>query len=182
MPGVVLDACCLINLHAAGKMDSIVSDLAYDFFVVRIVLNEALFIRRAPAAAESEPTLERVDLSTAIDSGLLQLCDLSDTENESFVEFAQNVDDGEAQCLAVAKHRGMTFATDDRKATRIATRAAVSVITTPEIIHDWANETERSEDEVAGIVRNIQAYGNFIPRTGSSKYAWWVRMAERNLP
>ena len=47
------------------------------------------------------------------------------------VEFAAQIDDGEASCLAIAKSRGWLVATDDRKAIRLAVKSGISVITTP---------------------------------------------------
>jgi predicted nucleic acid-binding protein len=46
------------------------------------------------------------------------------------VNFATEVDDGEAQSLAIAKHRGFVFLTDDRKAVKVAQRPDVAVRTT----------------------------------------------------
>jgi predicted nucleic acid-binding protein len=48
----------------------------------------------------------------------------SPEEDALFVQFAAKIDDGEAMTLALCVSRGYAFATDDRKARRIAASVA----------------------------------------------------------
>ena len=54
----------------------------------------------------------------------------SEEEIDWYVRLAQELDDGEAQALAIAKVRGFVPLTDDDKATRIAKTSELSVETT----------------------------------------------------
>ena len=65
----------------------------------------------------------------------------SETEENSFVNFAAELDDGEAVTGAIAMHRNWGIATDDRKARRVFARTNphVQLLSTPELIKHWAD-------------------------------------------
>ena len=175
MPAEVLDACCMINLYASGEMCSILSVTSADFHVPRIAIQEALYVLTPDQDEPQNTTLEEINLTPAIESGLLRACDLeSDEENRLFVQFAAEVDDGEAACLAIAKAHGWSIATDDRKAQRLARGSHIPVVTTPELVKRWADASKTSDEEVAVVLRRMQDFGRFIPRRGSVLYQWWI--------
>ena len=60
------------------------------------------------------PKLKQV--STLIDSQVLELITLSKTEHNHFLELIGILGKGEAACLAIAKKRGVIVVTDDRTA------------------------------------------------------------------
>lgn len=51
----------------------------------------------------------------------------SDAERHDYGQFLTRVQPGEAQSLALARHRGLTFATDDRAARLLAARVGIAV-------------------------------------------------------
>ena len=59
--------------------------------------------------------------------------------HELYIELAARIgDDGESMGLAIARCRGWSVLTDDKKARRIAKELGVPVLGTPEVIKQWA--------------------------------------------
>ena len=116
-----------------------------------------------------------VDLAPVIGAGLLHRCDLEgEDELNLFVQLATTLDDGEAACLAIAKTRGWTLATDDRKGRREAAGLGVPVVTTPELVKAWADAAKAGEAAVAKLLRDIQDYARFAPHKTMPLHSWWV--------
>ncbi|HEX4959298.1 MAG TPA: hypothetical protein VF173_00570 [Thermoanaerobaculia bacterium] len=112
---VFLDACCVLNLYASGRMGEILAAFPDQWTVADAVLQEALYVR------DDQPDEKQVvDLTGLIVSGLLAKAQL-DTEAEMslFVRFAADLGDGEAATCALAVSRQGIVATDDRKAIRL---------------------------------------------------------------
>ena len=124
MPDAIVDSCCVINLYAAGDLPAILPTLGRKLHVPDKVLEETMYVHEregGPGAAEAKVVRRAVDLAAALGAGLLHRCDLAgEDELALFVRLAAVLDDGEAACLAVAKSRGWTLATDDRKGRREA--------------------------------------------------------------
>ena len=100
---VFLDACCLINILAAGCARELLAASRYRFGVARYVVDHKVL--------ETAPLLEE---------GLLQVFDVSSAREErELVRFAMELDDGEAHTGALAIVRDARVATDDEKAIRV---------------------------------------------------------------
>ena len=99
----------------------------------------------------------------------------TEQEIEDYVNFAVEVDDGEAQALAIAKHRGFVLLTDDRKATKLAQRPDVAVCTTstPDVLQSWGQLDPGNEARLHAVVRRIAVLARFSPHKDSPDYAWW---------
>jgi predicted nucleic acid-binding protein len=83
------------------------------------VLNEAEFTREF--GPDGAPQMVPLDVNALTQLGLwLPARPETEQEIEDYVNFAIEVDDGEAQALAIAKHRGFVLLTDDRKAVKVA--------------------------------------------------------------
>ena len=179
MAGEILDSCCIINLYAAGEIVSFLTVLKSSFYVPRIVVEESLYVITPDENDPQKTVSEKVDLTSTFEAGVLQRCDPEgDQENELLVRFASEVDDGEAVCLAIAKSRGWSVATDDRKAQRLARECGISVVTTPELIKRWADASEASHKEVSAVVRRVRDRARFVPRRGAVLYDWWMARLE----
>ena len=180
MPEKIVDACCLINLYAAGNTLRILTVFGGELHVHELVKNEALGIRKPDDEEPERLVPGTIDLTEALEAGLLRECRLEGpSEAEDFVRFASVLDDGEAACLAIAKSRGWSVATDDRKAIRVATEAEVATITTPELVRCWVDATKPADDEIADALRRIERLARFRPRRASPWFEWWVEMVER---
>jgi hypothetical protein len=93
------------------------------------------------------------------------------------VAFAVEMDDGEAATGALAISRGAIVVSDDRKARRIfGTRHPLLPLrTTSEIVEAWADRTNPSADELAGVLRDIETRARFRPGPSDPLLAWWSR-------
>lgn len=181
MADSIVDACCLINLYATGRVTKIVAASPAEFHISKQVRAEALTIRGLDSNDPSKLVQVPIDLDKAIREGVLRECCLEQkAEYESFVRFASHLDDGEASCLAIAEQRGWTVATDDRKAIRIAGEANISVVTTPELIRHWIQFENPSAAEVANLLRHIEIFAKFRPHRSSPFYPWWIALVERS--
>ena len=171
----IVDACCVINLYAAGEITSFLSVLKDSFYVPSIVVAESLYVIKPDKDDPEKMVTEEVDLTAALQAGAIRKCDPeSDEENALLVRFASEVDDGEAVCLAIAKSRGWSVATDDRKAQRLAEEAGISVVTTPELIKGWADASQTADEDSSAVVQRVRDCARFIPRRGSILYDWWM--------
>jgi predicted nucleic acid-binding protein len=173
---VILDACCLINLYASGRIDDILASLSKPVFVARYVWsNEALTVNGAhDSAADMQET--RIDLESQILGGLLGLADL-ETEDEEilFVNFAANLDDGEAITGAIAAARNWCIATDDRRARNVFADQVpqIQLLSSPELVKHWADVTAAEVDEICLVVQRIRRHGHFVPPASHFLYTWW---------
>ncbi len=174
MADQIVDACCLINLYASGKIQVIVPACGGNFYVSEQVRRESMSIRQVDPADASLLLPSPIDLSPEISKGLIKECRLeTKAEIESYVSFAMEVDDGEASSLAIAKSRNWIVATDDRKAIRLASESGIVVITTPELVERWAKNTNPTHDEIAETIRAIERFAKFRPRRGNPLHDWW---------
>src|ERR1700752_3378011 len=165
MRDVAVDACCLINLLAAGSiLPEVFSStakgstsqpkaakraLAYTLHVPTTVAHESLYLVQLDK--EDGTTLVKVpiDLTPHFDAGNLVECDIEGEEETAlYVQFATSLDDGEAACLAIAKRRGWLLATDDRPATNLAGQFGVTVVTTAELVKEWSRNAKAKKAEI----------------------------------
>lgn len=174
---LLLDACCLINLLATGRMEEILGILPFLFATSRLVATkEVLAIARDE---EEEVPVEReiIPASALENSGNLILMDLStDQELADFVRFAAELDDGEASVCALALSHQGGVATDDRKALRILNREAPEVLTvqTSELLHDWARLSSAPASEITRVLRSIERKARFLPRRDAPWSEGWA--------
>ena len=172
----VIDTCVLINLLASGRIAEIARVIAPTRMVCSAVSQESLYMR--PLEAEGRP--EAVDLQRLIGAGVLTSCQLEGSaEEELYVRYALELDDGEAMSLAIAQARNLPLATDERKARRLARENAphLSIISTAEIIRAWAEESERKH--AIAVVRSILARARFRPAQSEPLASWWDGMLGR---
>lgn len=174
----IIDACCLINLYATGTEDSMFQACG-ELWVPTEVQNEALRIRRFDEDDPTRLVSQDIDLSDAIAAGLIQMCQLEgQDELDAFVRFAMELDDGEASCLAIAKLRGWTVATDDRKARRIASENGIELISTLELIQRWVDTMSPTEETVANVLKKIELFAKFRPRRSDPLHSWWTDLTD----
>jgi predicted nucleic acid-binding protein len=203
MQDVVLDACCVINLYAAGmiligeaprskppprriagvpRSSPKAKKLALDFklHLPAEVKEEARYILQPDEEDQSKLVKTDIDLDPIIQAGFLHECELEgEQETELFVQMATKLDDGEAVCFAIAKNRGWLLATDERPTENLAKKHGVSIITTPELVKHWADKAKASEHNVANVLWNIQTYAHYLPRKTLPMHAWWMELVKK---
>ena len=176
---LLLDASCLLNLYATGRMIEIAAALPWQLAVVDYVLEqEALYVRAIGAYEEQGETVP-VDLSPLVDDGLLLVVRLENpSEEASFVELAAILDDGEAVTGAIALNRGHLVAIDDRKARRVLGEKAsgMRLVSTLDLMHQWCPSV--SVQEVSQALRAMQHRARYVPGQQDPLYAWWRDMME----
>jgi predicted nucleic acid-binding protein len=170
----IIDCCSLINLHAGWGGLTEMKALGLSIYVAEAVLSEAQFVGEfQPDGSITKVPIDFARLRAA------QLVDSvkpdSEAEVADYVEFSMELDDGEAQSLAIAKHRGFTLLTDDRKAMRIASlpEVGVTVLTTPEVLRQWSEIDALNLARTPEVLSRIQALARFSPRKDSPGAEWW---------
>lgn len=171
----IIDCCSLLNLLTGwGSLENL-RPLPYTWSICEAVLGESEFTREfGPEGDQIEVPL---DVTALIKSGLLNVVrPETDGELADYVAFASEIDDGEAQALALAKHRKYILLTDDRKATKIAQRADVQVatITTASILKEWHEQSGVDQAALREVINRIQVLARFSPRKESADLRWWL--------
>jgi hypothetical protein len=175
---VLLDACCLLNLYATRQIEEILRTIPARFAVAERAAAEALYVLHGGSGDDANDR-EPVDLQPLITAGLLEILQ-PETEGElaSFVNFAAELDDGEAMTCALAVHRSAAVATDDRKALRILQAGApqVSMHTTTDLIKSWADSRQITGSPLKKVLIDVQERACFAPGKHDPLQAWWDAM------
>lgn len=174
-PFVLLDACCLLNLYATRRLTEILQANPVRFAVAERAAAETLYVRRGGSGDDADEQ-DPVDLQSLVSDGLLQILHLeTDNEAASFVQFAAELDDGEAMTCALAVHRGAAVATDDRKALKVlgARAPGVRVYTTAELIKSWAESEQVAESDLKRVLADVRERARFAPGKHDRLQAWW---------
>ena len=178
MADVALDACCLINLLAAGRiLDPAFRGpaLGLTLHVPQKAVEETLYLLKPDADGASVLVKAEIDLGPCFAAGLVHRCAIEGpAESDLFVRLAVWLDDGEAECLAIARQRGWLMATDDRPARRLARDLGVDVLSTAEVVKRWAERTGAADELIRQVLGNIETYARFTPRRNSPEYSWWM--------
>jgi hypothetical protein len=169
-----LDACSIINLfcgwggiqelHGFGSSWSTTATALDEFkearseqpdgVIVRMSLDRATLLLQYPLRVHSELTAEELTTSVAL---------------------AEDVDDGEAEVLAVAYHRSLVFVSDDRIAVTVAERLGVPSVSSLDLISQWAGLDRARPGMLPEILRRIEVLARYVPPQTHAKKPWWDR-------
>lgn len=178
---ILLDACCVLNLYATRRCEEILRAIAARFAVADLVAGEAIYVFRGGAGPDARER-DQIDLRALSDAGMLEILhSQSVDETASFVNFAAELDDGEAMTCALAVHRGTTVATDDRKALRILKERApqVPVYTTCHLLQQWATSGTVTAPDVRQALLDIQERGRYLPPKDHPLSTWWESVIQQ---
>jgi len=171
---MILDSCVLINLLASEEAEDILRSTGKECRICVVVEKEGIYLRPDDP---QEDSFESVKLDPLIRSGALSICDIEGTREATlYVDYASRLDDGEAMSLAIAESRGYIFATDDRKARRIfleSVNDASRLISTSELVRNWANSHSVSQAKLKSVLWSIQHRANFFPPRRDPNFTWW---------
>jgi predicted nucleic acid-binding protein len=172
---ILLDTSVTLNLLATGVSLAVLESLEVSCFVCSAVIAETLYIR----SDDPMQPREAVSVNPWLQSGTVKIVNPDSTlEEELYVQFAAELDDGEAMSLAICRSRGYALATDDRKARRIAGQLAlpaVQLVSTSQIVHQWAGRTSAPRDELKRLLAAIELRARFIPPHNDPLREWWIR-------
>lgn len=166
----VIDTCVLLNLLATDRVGEIAEIISPSRLVCPGVSGESLYLRST--VPDGPP--QAVDLGPLFGQNVFTACPLVDgPEEELYVGYSLELDDGEAMSLAIAHARNLALATDDRKARRLATENApvVTLLSTPQIVRAWAEG--RDPAQVASVIRAIHGRARFCPSEDDPSQQWW---------
>ncbi len=181
MPAVILDACGTLNLYASGSFVSILTALKHEWYLPAAVERESQKYRQPDPADAEKLIVVPIDLAPMLANGLLKRCACEgDDEANLYVELASKIgDDGESMGLAIAKCRGWSVMTDDKKARRFAKELGVPVLATPEVMLEWAKFAKPNATDLSAALLAIERFSNYRPGKSANHYGWW--MASINL-
>ncbi len=163
---LILDACCVINLRASGRMEAVLSAAPIRIAIADYVKEyETLTFFSGP---KEDVTRQRedIDLQPLIDRDLLVVADLDlKAESAAYLGFAVDLDDGEAITGAIALNRDWAIATDDKKAISVFKDESpnTQIITTPELMKIWVDAARPSAETARNALRNIELRARYRP-------------------
>jgi predicted nucleic acid-binding protein len=171
---IIQDACVLINLLASGRFEDIANGCGFRFAIASVVAHEALFLHNAHSGERV-----RIDLQQIIDREILEmLAAESEAEKLRYIEIALDLDDGEAESVAIAEARGFALATDDKKARNIIQRRGLKIElwSTCELLRYWQGKSSISDDDLGSVLANISARAKYRPKFGHPDFEWWAKI------
>jgi hypothetical protein len=182
MPAIILDACGILNLYASGQFVPILTVLGNEWYLPAAVEKESQQYRQPDPDDPEKLIVSPIDLLPAIKGGILIQCDCeSDEETELYVQIAARIgDDGESMGLAIAKCRGWSVLTDDKKARTIATELGVCVIATTEVMKQWSEIVKPSAAELSTVLEAIERFAHYTPGRGAVNLDWWIASIKTN--
>jgi predicted nucleic acid-binding protein len=171
---IILDACCILNFCASGQFLAILKSLPAEIIVTTVVQERELTTLQKLQEEENDAVLE---FETAITQGLLKVVDFaSEEEEESFVNYAADLDDGEAATFAIAVHRKWAVATDDNKAIKFMQKnfSHLQILSIPEIIKYWSEQERIDFSVLSKVLNTIRIKGRYIPPKNHPLRNWWT--------
>jgi predicted nucleic acid-binding protein len=168
-PPLILDTCVVLSLYATHRMEELLDAQAGPILIAEAVLREALYVH---IVVEGVREKEPMDLGPLVDAGKLTVvAPESEEEFEALLDFALVLDDGEAMTCALALHRGLRIATDERKTTRLIGER-VPVVGTLALVRDWAVRVAAPHDEIRNMLTAIADRG-YVPGRDHLQWRWW---------
>jgi hypothetical protein len=157
------------------RAQEILAGSEYNFGICTVVSTESIYLR----AADPNAPPDTVELDPFVNSKCLRVYGLSgNKEQEMYVDYAADLDDGEAMTLALALSRGFAVATDDRKARRIFledTGDAKRLLSTPHILKRWSTRASLTTGELKKLLLDVSRRGRFSPHSGDADFSWWSK-------
>lgn len=165
------DSSVLLNLLAADCLTSIAAVTGWQFAICPAVRDEAKKLRDLQSGDMVE-----VDITPHIASGVLQVLELSGEEEQTlYVEQSIVVDDGEAMSIAIAAHRHLELAIDDKQAANHTRRTfpEIRLWSTPEILKYWAEVGRVNAKVLREAIRLIEVRSRYFPSKSHALADWW---------
>lgn len=163
---LVVDACVLINVYGSGRVEEVVEANGVELLAAEEAAAEGLYVER-------EGQQEPIDVAALVAEKTLLIVTVTGPEVATMVDYASEVDEGEAATLAIATHRRIPVATDDRGALRFISRRTLglTVVRTSDLMLKWARG--RTREEIGVVLRRIESDARFRPGATDPNKAWW---------
>ena len=179
MSHYILDACALVNLHCGWGGLGELRNFGSSWSIGDTALKEAMFVR--DFASNGDILAVKLDSAVVVADGNLHVLSLDgEQEHAALIDFAFELDDGEAQAMSLALHRGRILVTDDRPALRVASHfVTVQTMGTPEILTAWVNANPGQRHRLPEIIRRVDVLGPFRLKKSSPHYEWWQALLSK---
>ncbi len=175
---IILDACCIINLYASQQMRAVLETIPKSISVATYVKDyEDLSIYSGPIENVQEK-YELIDLQPFITEKLLFATDIeTEMEANTYINFAQKLDDGEAITGAIAINRNWAIATDDSKSIKLFQSPAsyIALVSTLDLVKYWADTKKPEDNIVRDALQNIRIRGRYEPHRNHPLIKWWQK-------
>jgi predicted nucleic acid-binding protein len=172
--GIILDACCIINLYASSVMGEVLESIPFPCFVDEYVREkEALKIKAKPKNEFID-----IDLEPLIEKKILKEISLSgEEEKRTFVNLAAALDDGEARCGAIAANRNLVVATDEKAGIRVFSNLnpPISTVSTLSMLHNWAVAKNKNMVHIRSVLKRIEKRASYRPGLSNEYFNWWEK-------
>jgi predicted nucleic acid-binding protein len=169
---LLLDACVVINLEATSRFDDIARSRGEQFVVVRQASAEVGSLR-----ADVDGVVQEIliDLAPHVAAKTLSIADLEPDELALYVDLARDLDDGEAASIAIAVHRGLRVATDDKKARRVCLEQGLAEpVRTSDLLREFCDQNSLRDKDVGDILRRVRDLASFVPPRSDPNRDWWA--------
>jgi hypothetical protein len=157
---VLLD--CLVSIQAVT---------GWQFAICPAVRDEAKKLRDIQTGE-----MVAIDITPHIASGVLQVLELSNEDEQAlYVEQSIIVDDGEAMSIAIAVHRHLELAIDDKQATNHTRRTfpELRLWSTPEILKHWTEVGRVDAEVLRDVIGLIESRSRYFPSKSHPLAEWW---------
>ena len=179
--GVILNACCLLNIYASGHMDTILKTLPIPIMIASYVYEQEPL--RIPCEVKGGEGLadEQIDLQPFLTAGLLVMVSpTSEAELTSMINLAAVLpEDGEAITAALALHRRWAIGVDGLATISLLRRHIpdVQLISTPVLIKQWVERSRPPSHVIRTVLQNVQRSTGYAPSTHHPLYLWWQEVS-----
>jgi hypothetical protein len=171
---ILLDACCILNFCASGRLLEILQVIPAQVTVAVVVQERELKTLQRLRKEENDSVNQ---FEIAITQGLLKIVDFeSEEEAELFVNYVAVLgDDGESATCAIAIHRGWGIATDDKKAISRFQQDApyLQILSTLDVIKYWSEKSVLDSSALRDILMAIRVKGRYLPHETHPLRNWW---------
>lgn len=168
---VIQDACVLINLLASGRFEDMASGCGLRFAIASAAAQESLYLHNGDSGER-----EIIDLQPLLAKGILEVVTAeSDAEKMRYIEFSLNLDDGEAESIAIAEARHFALATDDKKARNLIQREGLKIElwSTCELIRHWQGTCSVPDNDLKAVLADIFKRARYRPKPSHPDFKWW---------
>ena len=126
-----------------------------DGTIVRVPISHELLLEQYPLTVHTE--FHPQEVVTATNLGAL-------------------IDDGEAECLAIAKHRELIFVSDDGPAILAAEGLGVRTASSLDLIIAWSELDASRPARLTEIIERIEVLARYVPPRSHPRKEWWDRL------
>lgn len=174
MANQIIDCCSLINLYSGWGSLVQMHTLGFSLHISQAVVDESESVYElGPDGSRIRVPLNLQAMQNELHYTIVR--PETDGEINDYVDFAMEIDDGEAQSLAIAKHRGLVLLTDDRRAIAVASRpdVAVQIYTTPQVLQMWGELSAENTQQLPHVLLRIKELARYQPRPNTAERRWW---------